>query len=101
MNNILGFVALALLLSVSVLVLGFYTSPLKSIPGPFLARFTDLWRLLDVWIGRADLTQQALHKRYGRYVRLGPKFLSTTDPAAIKDLYTTRNAFPKVGSPLR
>ena len=72
------------------------TDPLNSFPGPPLAKFTNLWRFIDVWAGRADLTQQALHKKHGRYVRLGPNCLSITDPAAIKSVYTTRNAFPKV-----
>lgn len=70
-------------------------SPLRSIPGPWLAKYTNAWRFFDVWLGRADLTQQALHKKHGRYVRLGPNFLSITDPDAIRDVYAFHNAHPK------
>jgi hypothetical protein len=39
--------------------------PLRSVPGPFLARFTRLWYLRKVWRGDFEKTNIALHKKYG------------------------------------
>ncbi|KAL1845569.1 hypothetical protein Plec18170_009704 [Paecilomyces lecythidis] len=64
-------------------------SPLNSIPGPFLAKWTNLWRLFDVWGGRCELTQKLLHEKYGPVVRLGPNCVSVgrPDPNLIAKLY--------------
>lgn len=40
-------------------------SPLRSIPGPFIARFTDLWYLYHLRQGRFEVVNQQLHERYG------------------------------------
>lgn len=44
-----------------------YTSPLKNVPGPLLARFTRLWYLAKVLRGDFEKTNCALHEIYGRY----------------------------------
>lgn len=41
------------------------TSPLRSVPGPFLARFTRLWELHAVLTGENTKFNMALHKKYG------------------------------------
>ncbi|KAL3455413.1 hypothetical protein BJX64DRAFT_282096 [Aspergillus heterothallicus] len=58
-------------------------------PGPVLAKFTDIWRFLDVHRRRPDITHNALHKKYGDIVRLGPNTLSFASPSAIKVIYGT------------
>lgn len=40
-------------------------SPGRSIPGPLLARFTRLWYLRRVRLGRFHLDNVALHRKYG------------------------------------
>ncbi|TKX21940.1 cytochrome P450 monooxygenase-like protein 31 [Elsinoe australis] len=77
------------------LLLGHLTSPLRHIQGPFLARFTDLWRFWDVWKGHAELTQRRLHDEYGDVVLLGPKCVSLTDPALIKVIYGVKEKWIK------
>lgn len=42
-------------------------SPLRSIPGPFLARFTRLWLLWHFWRGDFHKTNIELHNKYGTY----------------------------------
>ncbi|EHY52284.1 Cytochrome P450 monooxygenase [Exophiala dermatitidis] len=54
---------------------------LRSIPGPFLAKFTDLYRLLLVLGRKPHEKHLELHKRYGNVVRLGPKCVSVTGSA--------------------
>jgi hypothetical protein len=75
-------------------------SPLKRIPGPFLAKFTNLWRFGNVLAGRADLTQKHLHAKHGSAVRLGPNVVTLSDPGLIKEIYDARGKFVKVSSSL-
>src|SRR3954447_15828297 len=46
---------------------------LRHIPGPRLAAFTDLWRLIAVWSGRAETTYVDLHKEIRRPSSRGPE----------------------------
>jgi hypothetical protein len=71
-------------------------SPLNNIPGPFLAKFTNLWRLCNVLTGHAQRTQKQLHDRYGSAVRLGPNFITLSDPRLVKVVYDARGKFLKV-----
>ena len=71
-------------------------SPLRGIPGPFFARYTNLWRFFDHLEGRADLTQRILHEKYGPVVRLGPNMISLSDPEMIRVVYDARGNFKKV-----
>ncbi|KIW25165.1 uncharacterized protein PV07_10826 [Cladophialophora immunda] len=49
---------------------------LSSIPGPFAARLSDIYRLLLVYNRNAHEKHLMLHKHYGNLVRLGPKCIS-------------------------
>ncbi|KAK5941657.1 hypothetical protein PMZ80_005606 [Knufia obscura] len=71
-------------------------SPLRQFDGPFLAKFTDLWRLLDIkTTRRCDITHNNLHKQYGPAVRMGPNCISLADPGLIKVVYTGRPRWKK------
>lgn len=41
------------------------SSPLRTIPGPFFARWTRLWELNKVCQGKFEKTNIELHQRYG------------------------------------
>jgi hypothetical protein len=69
---------------------------IEDIPGPFWASLTDFWRLLHVWRGRFDLTNQALHDKYGDLVRIGPNTVSVGDPREAKHIYGIGRLFQKV-----
>ena len=71
-------------------------SPLKDIPGPFLAKFTNLWRVYDYYHLISPDTQKKLHAKYGTAVRLGPNLVSLNDPSLIPLIYNTRGTFRKV-----
>ena len=77
---------------------GLLQPSLNDIPGPFLAKFTNLWRLFNVWAGRAELTQLKLHHKFGSAVRLGPDCVSLSDPDLIKTIYSTKQKWAKVGA---
>lgn len=75
-------------------------SPLKHIPGPFLAKFTNVWRLADLLAGHTHRTQLRLHGRYGSAVRLGPNLVTLSDPSLVKVVYDVKGNFIKVRLPM-
>ncbi|GAP91697.1 putative cytochrome P450 oxidoreductase [Rosellinia necatrix] len=62
-------------------------SPLRSIPGSFLSRFTDGWYLWRILHRKFQVEQIELHRKYGPIVRLGPKRFSFADADALKTIY--------------
>jgi hypothetical protein len=90
-------------LALSVLVIGYLLSNyfnhgLNKYPGPFLAKFTNWWRFLDVYGRRPDITHLKLHREHGDIVRLGPNSLSFANPRALKTIYGLNKGFTKVRS---
>ncbi|KAF5986189.1 pisatin demethylase cytochrome P450 [Fusarium coicis] len=77
------------------LLINKYGNGLNGIPGPALAAFTDLWRFLDVYQRRPEVTQIALHEKHGSVVRLGPNTVSIADPAAIQTIYAHNSGYTK------
>jgi hypothetical protein len=92
-------VTLAIFLPVGILIYGFLRyllDPLRSIPGPFLARFSRLWYFLEIYKGSFEETNIELHKRYGSIVRIAPHEYSVDDVDAARTIYGHGNAFVKV-----
>lgn len=75
----------------------YLTSPLRSFPGPVIARFTNLWRLFSVLGRKPQLTHIELHKKYGTAVRMGPNLLSLADPSVLSGIFRTRDPWQKTG----
>ncbi|RJE24556.1 Cytochrome P450 [Aspergillus sclerotialis] len=82
------------LLVVVVHLLRSYFS-LSHIPGPFWAKFTNLWRFKSQNSKGHTTRLIALHKKYGKLVRLGPNHVSISDPAAIPIVYSTNPTWKK------
>lgn len=83
------------------LILSYYSlhyllSPLKDIPGPFLAKLTNFWRVHDYYHLRSPETQKALHAKHGVAVRLGPNLVALNDPNLVPVIYNSRGSFRKV-----
>ncbi|KAM0428145.1 hypothetical protein ACHAPT_007045 [Fusarium lateritium] len=72
-----------------------FRSPLRTVPGPFLARSTDGWYFWNVRKGHFQDVNVELHKKYGTIVRYGPNRYSFNDPEAAKIIYGLGNHFPK------
>lgn len=75
-----------------------YGNGLNRIPGPWLAGFTDLFRLCIVWGRRPELWHITLHEKHGKLVRLGPNTVSIADSEAIKTVYGLNSGYVKVSS---
>ena len=69
---------------------------LSGIPGPWLAGYTRLWKLHNVWQGQHHHSALKLHRRYGPLVRIGPDHVSVSDPNAIPIIYGINKSFTKV-----
>ena len=80
---------------IAVNVFAALISPLNKFSGPLAAKFTDLWRFVDVWKGGHHKTLLRLHQQYGKIVRIGPTLLDVSDPSWIKIIYSTRGEFQK------
>ena len=71
-------------------------SGLRGLPGPFLARFSGLYRLSLVHAGKAPFEYRKVHQKYGAIVRVGPNHVSVSDPAAIPQIYGIGTNYLKV-----
>ncbi|CAO2657980.1 Nn.00g072400.m01.CDS01 [Neocucurbitaria sp. VM-36] len=70
-------------------------SPMRSIPGPVAARFTDLWYLWRVKKGQFEFDNIHLHLKHGQIVRYGPNRYSISSSSAQKIIYGHGAKFPK------
>ena len=78
-----------------------YLTNLNTYPGPPLAGYTNLWRLLHNYTYRhSPPPVLSLHEEYGPIVRIGPRCLSFADPAAIASFNKlSKSEFYPVGAP--
>ena len=83
-------------ISFTYYLLQYFLDPLRSIPGPFLARFSSLWYFLEIYKGSFEETNIKLHRRYGAVVRIAPYEYSIDDVDAARTIYGHGNAFVKV-----
>lgn len=72
-----------------------YRPGLRHLPGPFLARFSNLPRILSCYHGHQMLYHLSLHRKYGPFVRIGPKHVSFSDPSLIPHIYSIGSKFSK------
>jgi benzoate 4-monooxygenase len=68
---------------------------LRDIPGPFAAKFTNLWLLLQARLGKRYLSVNQAHDKYGKIVRIAPNHVSIADDGAINTIYGHGNGFLK------
>ncbi|KAI9749736.1 MAG: hypothetical protein M4579_006764 [Chaenotheca gracillima] len=68
---------------------------LWTIPGPFAAKFSNLWLLYQCRRGRRYWSVDEAHKKYGPLVRIQPDHVSVADPDAIPIIYGHGNGFLK------
>lgn len=92
-------ITLSILLPAGVLVYGllqYLLDPLRSLPGPFLARFSRFWYFFETYKGVFEETNIELHRKYGPIVRIAPHEYSIDDVDAARTIYGHGNAFIKV-----
>ncbi|EXJ95555.1 hypothetical protein A1O1_00677 [Capronia coronata CBS 617.96] len=72
-----------------------YVSPIRDIPGPWLASCSRLWKVWSTYNGHTELDHIALHKKYGPIVRTAPSEVSFGSPNAAKDIFAVGKGFHK------
>ncbi|KAK3988045.1 putative cytochrome P450 pisatin demethylase-like protein, partial [Cladorrhinum sp. PSN332] len=75
--------------------IAYQTSPLKKYPGPFLARWTNLWRLKLTYDAKYATEIKKLHDKYGPIVRIGPNLLDLDYPELYRVIYSTDGKWVK------
>lgn len=85
-----------LLVVVVHLTRNYLTPKVSTVPGPFLARLSNLWRFINVANGHAEVTLYKLYQKYGDYVRLRPNVVSVRHLEAIKTIYGINTGYQKV-----
>ena len=78
---VLAFLALMYMLYVR------YATPLRKIPGPFLASITKLWVVQQTRGLNRHLVDIDLRKKYGTMVRVAPNEVMISNLDAIKTIY--------------
>lgn len=71
----------------SILVINYFRNPLRRVPGPFWANFTNLWLVYHIRQGKMHRKIIEVHEKYGPLVRLGPHEISTADIESLKTIY--------------
>jgi hypothetical protein len=74
----------------------FYLDPLRHIPGPTAARFTELWRTRRYALGGWHQDILDLHDKYGPVVRIAPNEISFVDKDALTRVYGHSSGTRKV-----
>ncbi|KAI0408257.1 cytochrome P450 [Xylaria palmicola] len=72
-----------------------YASTLRSIPGPFLASCTRLWKIRSTISENTQWDHIELHKKYGPVVRIGPNEVSFSSPQVARNLLSAGKRFYK------
>ena len=68
---------------------------IRNVPGPFFAKFTNLWLLAQARQGKRYLSVDQAHKKYGKLVRIQPNHVSVADENAVNAIYGHGNGFLK------
>ncbi|RFU27323.1 hypothetical protein B7463_g9022, partial [Scytalidium lignicola] len=72
-----------------------YRPGLRSIPGPLLATFSNLDRIITAASGKQFLAHIRYHEKYGNLVRVGPKHVSFSNADLIPVVYGITSKFYK------
>jgi hypothetical protein len=72
-----------------------YKPNLREVPGPWLAKFTNLWRVYYAWRGDYPETLRKLHRQYGDLVRIGPNCVLLSGKGQFERILGFKEDFPK------
>lgn len=90
---VLGAISAWILVS---LVRNVFASGVRDLPGPLLAKFTNLYRLFDVSKGYNHVSLVKLHESCGDNVRFGPRVVSVRNPKDVNKIYGLKGGYVKV-----
>lgn len=87
----------ALLCFTHYYILPYFTThkSLRGIPGPLLAKFSNLWLALGARRGKKFAWVHWAHEKYGPVVRVGYNHVSIAEPEGLHAVYAHGNGFLK------
>ena len=88
--------ATVLIIILADVILTKYRKGLRNVPGPFIASFSNFWKLRAVWNQNMHIENMRVHEDYGPIVRIGPNHVSVSDPQSMRTIYGVQNVFRKV-----
>ncbi|KAI0314344.1 cytochrome P450 [Amylostereum chailletii] len=59
----------------------------RAYPGPWLAKFSDVWLGLVAFDGHRSDVVHEMHQKYGTFIRIAPNHISISDPKALEIVY--------------
>lgn len=68
---------------------------LARFPGPFSAKFSNIWLGLSARRGQKFAAVDWAHQKYGKFVRVGYNHISIADERALQTVYGHGNGFLK------
>lgn len=68
---------------------------LRGIPGPFLAKFSNIWLAFGARRGKKFAWVQCAHEKYGPILRVGYNHVSIAEPEGLHTVYAHGNGFLK------
>lgn len=94
--SVVGWVAASALVFVILRALySLFLHPLRKIPGPSLAKITELWRTNRYFKGYWHRDILDLHRQYGPVVRISPNEVSIVSPELARTIYSYSGGTPK------
>lgn len=95
-SSMLGWVAASILVLLILRALySVFLHPLRNVPGPRLAKVTELWRTNRYFRGYWHRDVLDLHRQYGPVVRISPNEVSIVSPELSKTIYSYSGGTPK------
>lgn len=78
-------------------ILPYFTTfkSLQNIPGPFSAKFSNIWLALQAKKGKKFAAVDAAHRKYGPIVRVGFNHVSIANERGLSTVYAHGNGFLK------
>ncbi|PSR83762.1 cytochrome P450 [Coniella lustricola] len=72
-----------------------HASPLRKYPGPWLASYSRLWKILSTASTRTHHDHVEIHRKYGPVVRIAPNEVSLASPEAARTVLSAGKRFYK------
>ena len=86
-RDVLPYVLVIGIAFISIVLFNRSRNPLNAVPGPFWAKWSNLWLVYHIRQGSMHRKIVEVHKKYGKLVRVGPNEISTADIDSLKIIY--------------
>ncbi|KAL9710326.1 hypothetical protein Ac2012v2_006624 [Leucoagaricus gongylophorus] len=91
----IAYIVLAAVLVVHLVPWLWDSRGIRNYPGPFLAKFSDIWLVYVSKKGHRSEVIHEMHSKYGSIVRIAPNHISIADPDALAVVYAHGNGTTK------